>query len=163
MVDGAGKLRNRFVAVAGTPVKDPKVSRHGYERVLRARLAEEGVERGFDVTVLEAHVEPGGCAATFFHKGYRFDVGATLVGGFHHGGSHQIVGEQLGMTWPIRAVEPAMQVHLPEQTITRWSDADRWREERLPAVPRQRWNGIEVRVAPSVIWSIRRQRCEEVD
>jgi glycyl-tRNA synthetase beta chain len=40
VVDGAGKLKNRFVAVAGTPVKDPKVSRHGYERVLRARLAD---------------------------------------------------------------------------------------------------------------------------
>jgi len=40
VVDGAGKLRNRFIAVAGTPVKDPKVARHGYERVLRARLAD---------------------------------------------------------------------------------------------------------------------------
>jgi glycyl-tRNA synthetase beta chain len=40
VVDGGGKLRNRFVAVAGTPVKDPKVARHGYERVLRARLAD---------------------------------------------------------------------------------------------------------------------------
>jgi len=87
-------------------------------------------KRGFDVTVLEAHVKPGGCAATFFHKGYRFDVGATLVGGFHPGGPHQIVGEQLGITWPIRPVEPAMQVHLPNQVVTRWGDADRWREER---------------------------------
>jgi glycyl-tRNA synthetase beta chain len=40
VVDGAGRLRNRFVAVAGTPVRDPKVARHGYERVLRARLAD---------------------------------------------------------------------------------------------------------------------------
>ncbi len=40
VVDGAGRLLNRFVAVAGTPVKDPKVARHGYERVLRARLAD---------------------------------------------------------------------------------------------------------------------------
>ncbi|HET7823895.1 MAG TPA: glycine--tRNA ligase subunit beta [Anaeromyxobacter sp.] len=40
VVDGAGKLKNRFVAVAGTPVKDAKVARHGYERVLRARLAD---------------------------------------------------------------------------------------------------------------------------
>ena len=40
VVDGAGKLKNRFVAVAGTPVKNPKVCRHGYERVLRARLAD---------------------------------------------------------------------------------------------------------------------------
>src|SRR5512138_366758 len=40
VVDGTGKLKNRFVAVAGTKVKDPKVARHGYERVLRARLAD---------------------------------------------------------------------------------------------------------------------------
>jgi glycyl-tRNA synthetase beta chain len=40
VVDGAGKLRNRFVAVAGTPVKTPKLSRNGYERVLRSRLAD---------------------------------------------------------------------------------------------------------------------------
>jgi glycyl-tRNA synthetase beta chain len=40
VVDGAGNLKNRFVAVAGTPVKDPKVARRGYERVLRSRLAD---------------------------------------------------------------------------------------------------------------------------
>ena len=40
VVDGKGDLLNRFVAVSGTPVKDPAVSRHGYERVLRARLAD---------------------------------------------------------------------------------------------------------------------------
>jgi glycyl-tRNA synthetase beta chain len=40
VVDGKGKLKNRFVAVAGTPVKDPAVVRHGFERVLRARLAD---------------------------------------------------------------------------------------------------------------------------
>ncbi len=40
VVDSKGKLKNRFVAVAGTPVEDPKVSLHGYERVLRARLAD---------------------------------------------------------------------------------------------------------------------------
>ncbi len=35
-----GELLPAFVAVSATPVKDPKVSRHGYERVLRARLAD---------------------------------------------------------------------------------------------------------------------------
>ncbi len=40
VVDGGGKLKNRFVAVAGTPVKDPKLARHGFERVLRARLSD---------------------------------------------------------------------------------------------------------------------------
>ena len=38
--DARGRLLNRFVAVSGTPVKDPAVARHGYERVLRARLAD---------------------------------------------------------------------------------------------------------------------------
>src|SRR5512142_39204 len=40
VVDGQGRLQNRFVAVSGTAVKDPKTARHGYERVLRARLAD---------------------------------------------------------------------------------------------------------------------------
>jgi glycyl-tRNA synthetase beta chain len=40
VLDGKGRLMNRFVAVSGTKVKDPRVSRHGYERVLRARLAD---------------------------------------------------------------------------------------------------------------------------
>ena len=35
-----GKLLPQFVAVANTPVKDVSVSRRGYERVLRARLAD---------------------------------------------------------------------------------------------------------------------------
>jgi C-3',4' desaturase CrtD len=109
-------------------------------------------KRGFDVTVLEAHVEPGGCAATFFHKGYRFDVGATLVGGFHPGGPHHIVGEQLGLRWPIRSVEPAMMVHLPDRSITRWSDADRWREERIRVFGSQaeKFWSMQERVADAV-------------
>ena len=40
---------------------------------------------GLDVTVLEAHVYAGGCAATFYHQGYRFDAGATLPAGFYAG------------------------------------------------------------------------------
>ncbi|HTT71738.1 MAG TPA: glycine--tRNA ligase subunit beta, partial [Anaeromyxobacteraceae bacterium] len=38
--DGEGRLTHRFIAVSGTPVRDPRVSRRGYERVLRARLAD---------------------------------------------------------------------------------------------------------------------------
>ena len=40
VVDAQGRLTNRFVAVSGTPVKDPRVARNGYQRVLRARLAD---------------------------------------------------------------------------------------------------------------------------
>lgn len=40
LVDGAGKLLPKFIAVSNTPVKDEKLSLRGYERVLRARLAD---------------------------------------------------------------------------------------------------------------------------
>lgn len=89
---------------------------------------------GHAVTVLEAHVDPGGSAATFFHRGYRFDAGATLVGGFQPGGPHAIAGERLEITWPVRPVEPAMVVHTPnapQGPIVRWGDEARWREERI--------------------------------
>src|SRR5512137_2810096 len=40
MAQGHPAMTNKFVAVSGTPVRDPKLARHGYERVLRARLAD---------------------------------------------------------------------------------------------------------------------------
>jgi glycyl-tRNA synthetase beta chain len=40
LLDAGGRLANQFIAVSGTPVRDKKVARHGYERVLRARLAD---------------------------------------------------------------------------------------------------------------------------
>ncbi|MCC6905013.1 MAG: FAD-dependent oxidoreductase, partial [Anaerolineae bacterium] len=83
---------------------------------------------GLRVTVLEAHVYPGGCAGTFFHKGYRFDAGATLAGGFYPGGPLDIIGKAVGIErWPVEHSEPAMIVHLPDgQSVSRWSDDRRW-------------------------------------
>jgi C-3',4' desaturase CrtD len=85
---------------------------------------------GHRVTVLEAQTYPGGSAGTYFHKGYRFDAGATLAGGFSPGGPHARVAEALGLTWPISPVDPAWVVHLPDgRTVTQWADADRWTAE----------------------------------
>ena len=85
---------------------------------------------GLDVTVLEAHVYPGGCAGTFFHKGYRFEAGATLAGGFYPGGPMDVVARAAGIAqWPAHPSDPAMTVHLPDgQAITRCGDARRWNE-----------------------------------
>lgn len=70
---------------------------------------------GCDVTVLEAHIYPGGSAGTFYHQGYRFDAGATLAGGFYPGGPMDIVARQAGLSgWPGQAHDPAMVVHLPD-------------------------------------------------
>jgi len=88
---------------------------------------------GLDVTVLEAHVYPGGCAGTFYHQGYRFDAGATLAGGFSTGGPMDIIAKQVGIAaWPAHESQPAMVVHLPDGcSVTRWGDERRWAERRL--------------------------------
>lgn len=84
---------------------------------------------GHDVTVLEAHVYAGGCAGTFYHQKYRFDAGATLAGGFHPGGPHDLVGKLLGIDWAAAPVNPAWQVLLPDRAITQYGDPDRWHAE----------------------------------
>ncbi len=81
-------------------------------------------QAGHAVTVLEAHIDPGGCASTFFHKGYRFDAGATLAGGFHEGGPHHIVGQMLNLTWKVQPVNPAWVVHLPDRTVTQYGTSE---------------------------------------
>lgn len=93
---------------------------------------------GLDVTVLEAHVYPGGCAGTFYHKGYRFDAGATLAGGFYPGGPMDLVARAAGIAaWPVAGSQAgtpdkpcsAMAVHLPGGSVVhRYGDERRWAE-----------------------------------
>ncbi len=100
---------------------------------------------GLDVTVLESHIYPGGCAGTFYYQGYRFDAGATLAGGFAHGGPMHHIARALGIDrWPSRPAEPAMTVHLTDGTsINRSSAEARWEERRAAfghtAIPFWRW------------------------
>jgi len=88
--------------------------------------------QGYEVTVLEAHIYPGGCAGTFYHQGYRFDAGATLAAGFYPGGPMELLSSLtggLGLT--THPAEPAMAVHLPGgQQVQRWTDKRRWEEYR---------------------------------
>jgi C-3',4' desaturase CrtD len=77
---------------------------------------------GYHVILLEAQTYPGGCAGTFFHKGYRFDAGATVAGGFQPNGPHAVVGKQLGINWPVKLHEPAWVVHLPDRDIALTKD-----------------------------------------
>ena len=91
---------------------------------------------GHRVTVLEAHVYPGGSAGTFYHKKFRFDAGATLAGGFSPGGPHARLAEILELEWPVDPVDPAWTVHLPDgRAVTQWADPARWGEERRSAFP----------------------------
>lgn len=93
------------------------------------------LQAGLRVTVLEAHIYPGGSAGTFYNRGYRFDAGATLAGGFSAGGPHARLAEQLGLQWHVRPVDPAWVTHLPGKQVAQWQDPQRWQEERQAAFP----------------------------
>ncbi|MCA0455997.1 MAG: NAD(P)/FAD-dependent oxidoreductase [Chloroflexi bacterium] len=79
-------------------------------------------QAGYRVTVVEAQTYPGGCASTFSHKGYQFDSGATVVGGFQEGGPHRLIADQLGLEWPVQRYEPAWVTHLPTASIALTAD-----------------------------------------
>ncbi len=79
-------------------------------------------QAGYRVSVLEAQTYPGGCASTFIHKGYQFDSGATVVGGFQEGGPHQIIAQQLVLKWPVKRYDPAWVTHLPGQSVALTAD-----------------------------------------
>ncbi|GAB4510040.1 MAG: NAD(P)/FAD-dependent oxidoreductase [Anaerolineae bacterium] len=74
-------------------------------------------QQGYKVTVLEAQTYPGGCASTFTHKGFAFESGATVVGGFQPNGPHAVVGHQLDLQWPVRQHDPAWVTHLPDRSV----------------------------------------------
>ena len=90
---------------------------------------------GCEVTVLEAQAYPGGSAGTFFHKGHRFDAGATLAGGFAPGGPHARLADLLGLEWPVHPADPAWVTHLPGLAVTQWTDRSQWRDEHRRAFP----------------------------
>lgn len=72
---------------------------------------------GYRVCVLEAQSYPGGCAGTFLHQGYRFDAGATVVGGFQENGPHDLMAREAGIQWLVRRHEPAWMVHMPDYRV----------------------------------------------
>lgn len=113
------------------------------------------LKAGHRVTVLEAHVYPGGCAGTFYHKKYRFDAGATLAGGFASGGPHARVAEILGLSWPVHPVDPAWVVHLPDgRTVTQWANSQQWQAERQAAFPQTEpfWQKMEM--LADIAWDV---------
>lgn len=74
-------------------------------------------QQGYRVQVYESQTYPGGSASTFTHKGYQFESGATVAGGFQPNGPHAIAGHKLGIEWPVQRHDPAWIVHLPTASI----------------------------------------------
>ena len=93
---------------------------------------------GYDVTIYDQAIVPGGCASTFKRKGFTFDVGATQVAGLEEGGIHHRIFQELGIELPPATdCDPACAVFLPQekQPIMVWRDQNKWQEERLKQFP----------------------------
>ncbi len=94
--------------------------------------------RGYDVTVYEQAIVPGGCASTFQRRGFTFDVGATQVAGLEPGGIHYRIFQELDISLPESTpCDPACAVFLPGETepINVWRDREKWRQERQRQFP----------------------------
>ena len=88
---------------------------------------------GYDVTIYDQAIVPGGCASTFKRKGFTFDVGATQVAGLEEGGIHRRIFDELDIELPPATnCNPACAVFLPQekQPIMVWRDQEKWAMER---------------------------------
>lgn len=93
---------------------------------------------GYDVTVFDQAIVPGGCASTFRRRGFTFDVGATQVAGLEPGGIHHQIFSELGIDLPPATIcDPACAVYLPGEgePIQVWRDPATWQAERQRQFP----------------------------
>ncbi|MEM8722324.1 MAG: C-3',4' desaturase CrtD [Cyanobacteria bacterium P01_G01_bin.39] len=95
-------------------------------------------KRGYQVTIFDQALVPGGCASTFKRRGFVFDVGATQVAGLEPGGIHHRIFAELGIEPPVASnCDPACAVFLPgeSQPINVWRDPIKWQSERQRQFP----------------------------
>ncbi len=95
-------------------------------------------KHGYQVTIFDQALVPGGCASTFKRRGFTFDVGATQVAGLEPGGIHDRIFRELGIEPPAASpCEPACAVYLPGENspINVWRDPEKWHHERLRQFP----------------------------
>ena len=95
-------------------------------------------KRGYQVTIYDSAIVPGGCASTFKRRGFTFDVGATQVAGLEPGGIHHRIFEELDIEPPAATFcDPACAVFLPGETepVKVWRDPLKWQAERQKQFP----------------------------
>ena len=93
---------------------------------------------GLSVTLIESHIQSGGCAGTFKRKNYIFDVGATQVAGFETGGIHSKIFNFLEIPLPKASIlDPACVVDLDDgsKPIKIWYENTKWVQERQIQFP----------------------------
>ncbi|MBF2056576.1 MAG: C-3',4' desaturase CrtD [Cyanobacterium sp. T60_A2020_053] len=111
-------------------------------------------KRGYDVTIYDQAIVPGGCASTFKRRGFTFDVGATQVAGLEKGGIHERIFSELDINIPEATYcDPACAVFLPQEKepIMVWRAQNEWREEREKQFPNSGkfWDLLNILFEPS--------------
>ncbi|MCW8814650.1 MAG: NAD(P)-binding protein, partial [Chlorobium sp.] len=106
--------------------------------------------RGYSISVVEALAYPGGCAATFERQGYRFDAGATVGCGFHKNGPLALLGEELGISWPVMTCPAAWDFIQGDRSI----HLSHSRQEILAQFPDSRLFWDEQDRFASLLWSL---------
>ncbi|MDF3821669.1 NAD(P)/FAD-dependent oxidoreductase [Leptospira sp. 96542] len=84
---------------------------------------------GHRVLVLEKGNSPGGCASSFFRKGYLFETGATTLVGLEPNYPLDRLQNMLGIQFPLLTLETPMQVHMYGNRITRFEKKTEWIKE----------------------------------
>ncbi|MDD4950437.1 FAD-dependent oxidoreductase [Sulfuricurvum sp.] len=80
--------------------------------------------KGHDVILFEKEPILGGCASTFKHAGYHYNVGATTLSGYHQGGIVRNLFEQIGVKPKLIATNPAIVVHQNSKKIRRFMNIE---------------------------------------
>ncbi|MFC7783722.1 FAD-dependent oxidoreductase [Rossellomorea sp. GCM10028870] len=90
----------------------------------------------YNVQILEASREWGGCAGKFQRGKALFPVGATLGMGFEKGGIHQRIFHYLGIEPPVSLMlDQVMNIHLPDKTLIFYRDRETHVNELKKAYP----------------------------
>lgn len=81
---------------------------------------------GRSVILLDRASQAGGVCQAVAREGYRFEVGGSLLCGFHPGGSLSLLCERLGVRLPTQECDLTLQVALPRHRISLLKDPERW-------------------------------------
>ena len=89
------------------------------------------VVRGWDVTVLERHEQPGGRARVFRENGFTFDAGPTVITApFLFEELWALCGKRMSDTIDLRPVDPFYRIRFHDGEVFDYSgDAARMREQ----------------------------------
>lgn len=86
-------------------------------------------KKRFKVLVLEANYLPGGCCSSYWRKGFVFETGATTLMGFDAYQPLAYLQSDLGISFSIIELEPAMTAWIDGCPIIKFKDRNKWLNE----------------------------------